>query len=242
MYKKIWLGAALLLLSGCQPVNPLIPTEPSPEVVTIQITPGLTWMLDSISACAEEDPALGLVIDTVPAVNQDLSEADILLRWDAPPQENTSTFVLAQEELILVVNPQNPVSGLRQKEVIDLFSGNIRRWELVLPGSSLGEVSLRIYSEQNEAWVLFEKAVAFTTRPFFGALLVPDPQTMREEIASQTNSLGLLPSRWLDDSVKAVAIQDLPEGMKQPIIAMLRDQPSGNLRALLLCLQATAAP
>ncbi len=242
MAKKLWLAVALLWLVGCQPVNPVIPTEPNPEVVTIQITPGLVWMLDSISVCAQENPGLGLVVDTVPAANQDLSAADMLLRWDAPPQQNPYTYELGQEELLLVVNPQNPLSGLRQKEVVDLFSGNIRTWEQVLPGSSLGEVSLRVYSEQNEAWVLFEKSVFFTTRPFFGALLVPDPQTMREEIALHVNSLGLLPARWLDDSVKAVAIQDLAEGMKQPIIAELRGQPTGNLHELLLCLGANAAP
>jgi len=239
---RLLLVLVLLILTACQPTIVQPTAEPTPTIAVIQTSPGLGWMSDSMAACAQEVPGLALVVEEIPPAHQNLSNADVVLRWDAPLEQNYPTFVLAEERLEIILHPSNPVTTLTKEQIADLFSGNLRTWDQINPELSPDEITVWIYSENNEAWILFNKTIWVDLNPYYGATLVPHPQVMREEVAGDPAAIGLLPARWLDGSVKPVTIQDLPAGMLQPIVAITRVQPAGPLHDWLGCLQAEINP
>jgi hypothetical protein len=61
---------------------------------------------------------------------------------------------------------------------------------------------------------------------------------MREAVAADSGALGILPRRWVDDTVRTVPLADLPQGaLIRPILALSAAEPQGALRAWVACLQ-----
>ena len=70
------------------------------------------------------------------------------------------------------------------------------------------------------------------------SLLAPAPAEMRAAIAADPASIGLLPGRFLDSSVRRLEIDDLdPDALRAPLLAFTPGEPQGPLRAWLFCLQ-----
>jgi hypothetical protein len=238
--RKTWLWLVLVLFSlcACQPAVVTQPPDPTPQIAVIQYTPSLGWMGEIFSACTLETPGLALIVEEIPAAFLNPENADIVLRWEAPLKTDSSTFILFMEELAIITHPSNPVTSFSMDQVLGLFSGNIRSWDQINTQFTPAEVRVWAYSENDEALQLFKKTIMGDEKLFVGATLLPNPQAMRDEVANDPSSIGLLPVRWLDSSVKSISIRDLPDGMHQPVVVLSRGQPGGMIRDWLLCLQA----
>ena len=225
------------LLTACTSVN--VEPQPSAElqVLEVQLNPELNWMLSDLNACASSSQGLNLQVDPLPDSQTGLSSADLAIFWSSQPPQGNVAYELGSESLQVVVNPANPLESISAESLVTILAGQAVKWSAVESDASLGSIQPWIYPDGLAARSLIDENILKNTRLDPEILLAPGPQEMLEAMAANPGGIGFLPSGWVDDTVKAVAVSDLPQGMSLPILAVTASQPSGSLRDMLLCLQ-----
>jgi hypothetical protein len=226
----------LLLMSACQPgLTPV--ARPTAAVLTVQSTPALQSLGKVYQVCVQELANTGLVLLDTPAVSLDPDRAGLALRWGAGSSiKNNYAVVIGQEELVFIVHPQNPLKGISLADLQAIYSGKQRDWPQSSPA---GEIQPWVYLPGDDAQAVFETSVlkgqAVSTRVTF---LAPDPEAMRDAIASSPAAIGFLPRRWLNQTVKQLPVEGLDTAsLRQPILALSKSAPDGIEKSWLICLQ-----
>lgn len=234
--QTICLAAVLLctaLVSACQ-ANPTLESQPTPQVLTVQVTPALQSMSDTFRRCTQAQPNTGLVLLDTPAASIDLDRAPLALRWGAGASLPGSAAVVGQEELVIVVNPQNPAERISLADLQAIYHGTLRAW----PGQT-SEIQPWAYASGEDIQSIFEAVVlggsALSNRT---ASTAPDPAAVREAVAGNPAAIGFLPKRWVDKSIKVLPLDGMdPANLRQPILALSKSEPKGLEKAWLICLQ-----
>ncbi len=206
---------------------------PSPVIWQVAVTPALAWLGPIFQRCASSQPGVNLVISQKPASQIDPAIVDLAFRWGGIAQPPAFAAEIGQDELAVVVNPTNPVNSLSSSQLIQLFNGSLTRWSQLDLKNFDGMVTAYRYAlsedvQQAADWLPVGPA----------GILAPDPAAVRQAVAAETYSVGYLPARWVDTSVKRVAIAGLgTDQQTRPILALAQSEPQGARRALLLCVQ-----
>ncbi|HZU87455.1 MAG TPA: undecaprenyl-diphosphatase UppP [Anaerolineaceae bacterium] len=245
------LGALVLLLSAFSPVAAVTPeagaATPTAPVITglrVQSTAAISWLQPAFNQCAAQQPELGVLLAELPASGLSLETSDLALRWGAPAQSDAVTFLLGEEELVVVVNPSNPLGSLTRAQFSLIFSGTAHEWpELInltdCPTCPSGEIHLWNYPEGADTQDALESllpAAQGVRRTY--TLIAPDPQRLRESIAADPAGIGVLPRRWVDESVKVVELPEIAaEELRFPILALSTVEPQGAIRTWLGCVE-----
>ena len=112
---------------------------------------------------------------------------------------------IARDGIAIAVHPDVPVGGLSLEEVRGIFAGEITNWnEVGGPDENIIVVSREEGSGTRGAFedmVMGEEAVIVDT-----ALLQPSNGAVKTTVASTPLSIGFLSFGYLDDSIKALAI------------------------------------
>lgn len=234
--KLLWLCVGILLLSACKPGAPTPLPSPTQNIYTIQLTPGLNWLRPLFSACADQ-LSLGLYVEETPFRQIDLQSADIGFQWggELPPQ--AVGFEISSDPLVVVVSPENPVTSLQLGQLQDIYSGKIKEWVELDPEFPAAEIHFWVNSTQDEAAGVFVNSMLNGKSSDIEAYEAPHPAEMRAAIAADAASIGYLPSRWVDSSVRAISISDQLEAPRFPVVALSSAQPEGDLQEWLLCVQ-----
>jgi len=223
-----------LATASCQAAPPV--SVPTPQFWRVQYTPALVWMTPEFNLCVRQQPGYALVVSAKPASALDVNQAEIILRWGVSAENTGYLAELGSDDLVVVVNPQNPVHDLIGSQLRNIFSGASRAWSAYSKGNS-NPIQVWAYPTGNEIRQYFEDAVA-PLRLNPSALLAPDPAAMRQAIAADTSAIGYLPGRWVDSSVRQLSITDISElSLRQPILAITPTEPQGAQKEWLLCLQ-----
>jgi hypothetical protein len=238
--KFVWtiLLAALVLLAGCRPEIQPDPPLTTPVVWQVQITPALRWLTPIFQKCTADLPGTHLVVNEQSALHLDPQKADFSFQWGEPANLLPFVTVVAQDELAVVVNPANPLTSLTMTEVQSLFAGKTDSWSLVLKArcASCGpdfEGAVKAYGYATGEDV---QQAAIWIQPGPAMFLAPDPQAVREAVARERYSIGFLPARWVDKTVKSLKIEGIEPGLlKRPILGLASQEPQGAKRAWLLC-------
>jgi len=239
-----WIGfavAALLAggnLSGCQPLAaaPL----PTPQAIRVQISPSLRPWTEDLHACASGLAGAGLVLDEIPASGMDPLQADLSLRLGGSVGENIYAAAIGEEEIVMVVHPSNPMDELAFADLQGMYAGSVGSWEEISgsPASLAGQpIQIWSYLPGEDTRSGFDAAVLSgrDTAPVVN--LAPSPKAMLEAVAGSPSAIGFVPGRWVDETVRPVAV-DLPgEALREPVLALSAKEPQGQPRQLLLCLQ-----
>lgn len=235
--------AALVLLAGCR--TEILPAPPltTPEVWQVQITPALRWLEPVFQHCAAGLPGTHLVVSEQSALYLDPQKADFSFRWGEPANLLPFLAVITQDELAVVVNPANPVTSLTVSEVQSVFAGKTDSWSLLLKARCAscapdfdGAVKAYGYAAGEDV-----QQIANWIRPGPAALLAPDPAAVRDAVARERYSIGFLPARWVDKTVKSVKIEGADPGLlKQSILGLALQEPQGSKRAWLLCVSESS--
>jgi phosphate transport system substrate-binding protein len=204
--------------------------------MTVASTLSLQSLHSLYNRCAAEQPGIGLVLLDTPTASLDSTQADLSLRWGDQDLPQGNPVVIGQEELTLIVHPQNPITQLDTAALAAIYSGTQRTWN---PDHSGGEIHAFIYPTGEDTQRLFERI--FLQGPaarIRNTAIVPDPAAMRESVAADINAIGYLPRRWMDATVKALPVSDIdPAQLRQPVLALSPAAPEGPKKAWLLCLQ-----
>ena len=235
-----YLILAAFILSACQPEIQTAPPLPTINIWQVQYTPATAWLAPiSRRALPTSKGSTSWSANTRPWL-LDVQAADFSFEWGERTAPPPFAAVIAQDQLAVVVHPSNPITSLTVSEIRDLFSGKRDSWSPLVqskcPGCAqdfTGPVTAYVYAPAGEmqlaaAWIL----------PGPGAILAPHPAAVAAAIATERLSIGFVPARWLDASIKQVKVEGAEPGMlSRPVLAMAPVEPQGAKRAWLLCLQ-----
>jgi len=221
-YFFLLLTSYSLLLASCSPATPTA----APEPVAVQYSAAAQPWLSAVYDCAGETPILA----EQRAARYFDPSAELTIRLGEPEQLTTPTFEIGVEEILVIVNPQNPVTKLDATDAGALFSGRIRNW------SQLGgpDVSVRtwIYAPGEDIQQIFEAAVMQGATVTSLARLATSPDEMAQAIASDVSAVGILPRRWKTENVQEAYV-----AASAPVLAITSTGPQEEVKDLLACLQ-----
>lgn len=121
---------------------------------------------------------------------------------------------MAQADIVVIVNPQNPLTILEEEEVRRIYLGRTR----MFPGSSQGIETLDL-PETAERFAAFYQSLTHLTPAklkrqrasylFSGKgrlpLVLPDESAVKQHVASTPSAIGYVQADQVDASVKVVA-------------------------------------
>lgn len=227
---------AVLLLSACAAAPTAVPTPtPAPVWIRLAFSSSLGSLAAEFAACVPE--GAGLAVQTVDGWAFREEDADIRLIWGDLEQVDGYGAELGSEELVVVVHPQNPIAAFDLEDLRLVYSGELQDWDLL--GQAAQPLQPYALPAGSAAWQLFEEAVL--GEPFSlgrEVVIAPSPELARAAVAGNSGSLGILPRRYLDETVRAVPISDVDQGaLVRPILAISPAEPQDAPRAWLACLQ-----
>ena len=232
---RLWLIVGLNL-AGCAQIPPA-PSLPPTQWLRVQISPSLVFFNDLYSTCTPS--GTGLAVQQVSGAAFDANQVDITLRWGASPDPGGYAAQIGEEELVLVVHPDNPVESLSLSALKTIFSGSLTAWDWDYLGQAPADLSVYAYPPSSDAQGILSSTLLLPQQALPREIVVtPGPAEMRAAVAADPGGLGFLPRRWVDPSVKIVPIAGLPPGSwVQPILALSAVEPKGPAREWLLCVQ-----
>jgi hypothetical protein len=232
----LWIGLAM---TSCQAGSPAS-SVPTPQYWRVQYTPALAWMAPVFNLCIRQQTGFALAVFARPASAMDITQAEITLRWGAPVESSGALVDLGSDDLVIVVNPHNPVQNLTANQVSNIFSGASQTWSDLSKGNK-NPIQVWSYPQGNEIRQYFEEAFA-PVDLLPSAHLAPDPGAERQSVAADPSAIGYLPGRWVDSSVRPLSINGISEtSLRQPILAITQTAPLEAQKTWLLCLQRSIA-
>ena len=233
--KKSVLLILTIWLTACS-ASPTATIPPSPQPVKVSFSPSLEPVRDALYACANTLPEIALFIEKIPITAQDFKTNDLIIWWGEKPEEMDYAFPLAEDELVVITNLENPNMELSASELEALFDGRVENWSDISTYDK--PVSVWIYPTESKLSDIFRVSILDTQRFSRLAFLAPSPQAMLEAVAADPGGIGYLPRSWLTPEVSHSLIDpNLQVMLRKPILALVNSEPQGNLSALLGCLQ-----
>jgi hypothetical protein len=229
-----------LAAASCQAVAP-VSSPPTTQYWRVQYMPALAWMAPAFNLCIRQGPpGYALAVFERPASALDISQAEIILRWGAGTDTSGAPVELGSDDLVLVVNPQNPLQTLTASQIRNIFSGANHAWSDYSKANP-NTIQVWSYPQGNEIRQYFEQALS-PVDLLPPAHLAPDPNALRQAVAADPSAIGYLPGRWVDTSVRQLSIDGVSElSLRQPILAVTQATPQGAQKEWLLCLQRSIA-
>ena len=267
----VLMGSAVLIVSGIRQSNsnlagapfgssatasaesPLLSPAVIEETMPLEISPSLDWLRAPTSSCAASIPGFAALIVDAGSDSGD----EVQLRWGEPPLLNQKAMVIGEDNLAFIVNPDNPLQKLPLALLQPILSDEIDTWgqvQIACPECfSEGQmddlidqpVDLLLYPEEDDTRRIFDETIlSGPTVSTATSYLVPSPELMKQEIAAKVNTLGFLPERAADASVKVIQVMDGSKLVRisRPILAISQSEPRGLANQFLVCLQAAITP
>ena len=229
-----------LCLGGCNSrTQQPTPTVVHPEV-EIALDPALDWLRQPIFVCAAN---LNTGIPSI-TENEAVQNSPIHLVWGETGAGVHPIFQLGEDEVVLIVNANNPTPQLSFASAQAIFKGETADWKGVAPNlTNLGEIHIWNFPSTLHIGEFFMHWLDITPNPAATIHLAPDPAAIRQAVSADPSAIGWLPKRWLDKTVKEVPIPDLTTEKKRvPILVYLDQIPDLEQSAWIKCLQDKITP
>jgi hypothetical protein len=231
MANRITICAILLLVACGAPPTHVIP--PTPQPIAISLLPSLQPLTPALLACAEGLPDIVIFLEEVPADLIYERDSDLILWLGASTETGRFASPLVQEEIVVIINPENPLGSIELNDLRAIFSGRMENWEEIAGVDS--QISVWIYPQGNEIQDHYSDVIMDGNTSSSLARLAPDADAMLEAVSTDPAAIGVIPKAWLNDSVKQLSLSGF--SLLQPILVLSRGEPQGNARALVACLQ-----
>lgn len=225
------------LIAGCStPQTGTIP--PSPQPVQVAFPSSLEPVRGALTTCANEYPEIALIIDTRSG-NFDFEDNDLTIWWGDKPPEVNEAFPLAQDELVVIANRENPVQELSANELTNLFNGRIEQWPEI--NDYQGSVSVWTYTEGSQLGKTFRSAILGDGGYSLLSFLAPTPREMVIAVIDDPGAIGFIPRSWLTSEVIEIKLDsETNQALIKPLLALTKVKPRGAALILIDCLQSGA--
>jgi hypothetical protein len=250
MRRTFRLMVILILLTGlfaCSS-SPETPTAEQPlDLIRCQITPALTHWLPEVQSCMNtKTVSSGLTVDIMPESDLTLEESDLIIKLGPKITNDPFVAVIGEETLIIVIGTEVPLRNISQADLVNIFTGQYQTWgELAaIPGDSPAATRpIQVFSFPPG----HELHQTFTDRIMKGSTITTSAQvvntldTWKASIESSPYGISyIFESQITDSGIPSLAIEDDDPAARQVlVVAITPNEPSGNLKSLLLCLQNT---
>jgi len=156
----------------------------------------------------------------------------ISLHWGSDVPDGKFAARIAMEQLTIIVNPRNSLQSVSLSELQTLINGAQPTWS---DGSA---VNIYVPDLDSDLGRQFSTLIMHSAPVSSFAKLIFDPQVMLTTVASDPSAIGISTTHWVDSTVKAISISDLPPSdLTQPVLIILPAQPEGVLQNWVACLQ-----
>ncbi len=113
-------------------------------------------------------------------------------------------FVIARDGIAMVTHPDVPVDGLTRAQVREIYAGAIKNWSEV--GGEDVPITVVSREEGSGTRGAFEEMVMGEATITGDAIFQDSNGKVRTSVSSTPNAIGFLSFGYLDDSVKALAV------------------------------------
>ena len=129
---------------------------------------------------------------------------------------------IAVDALAIIVNPENPVEILSCKDLAEILSGDVTRWDQVEP-SKLGEISV-IFDHQGSSTVKYMRDSILDGRPFGPnvSAVKTNPEVFKA-VAENKNAMGIIGVSWVSSDMKGreQSVEELAQAVEKSDTTML---------------------
>ena len=212
-----------LLLTSCNPSTPTAAAQP----ITVQYTAAAVPWLADLYDCAGANV---VTTEQRAADFLDPQSFDLAIRLGQPVHLTSPAYQIGSEDILVIVNPQNPVNALTAEQVRGLFTGQVLNWQEV--NGSSAAVQVWVFAAGEDIEQIFEQTVLGGSPVTSAARLAAGPDEMAQAIANDVNAVGILTRRW-----KTGNISDVYTIAAVPVLALTPDQPSSLTTEIITCLQ-----
>lgn len=233
------------------------PVKSTPTVVlTMNFTPPLRPFGTVFQACTRMQPGLSLLVNELSASQITYLPADIFLTWGPADIPDRKPYQTGSEELVFIVNRDNPAISMSQQQLESILSGKFTTWNSVLqpecpdcaadsPEKPIAETTIEIWSypDFEETFIALQSFPGGINIPKNISHIAPDSEAMLLSISQNFSAIGYIPRRWLDDRVKIIEILDLSqESLNHPILAYPKEPLNPVSSSFISCLQNVLNP
>lgn len=238
VYKYILMWVASLLMAACS-ANPLpLPTSTPLPSVQVRLDPVLEWSKSAMQMCSRQIPERNWLIVSTDDPISPPAETTIFLHWGSETNDLPNTYLLTSERLVIVVNPALPVTDLSFTELQAIFSGKINNWNEIAEDLPAAEIEVWYYPQNLSIMENFFRWSGLSSESLSPlGLLAPHPLELRSAIAENPLAIGILTSRWIDDTVSVIAIEGGQNPSEFPVLASVTTSDA-YLQEWLFCLQS----
>jgi ABC-type phosphate transport system, periplasmic component len=212
-----------LLLASCSNTT----LTPTAEIINIQYTSAAEPWLAALYNCAGNTV---LTADPRAADFLDLQATDLVLRLGQPENLTSSAYRIGTDNLLVIVNPQNPVKKLDASQVRGLFSGQIQDWKDA--GGSDSPAQVWAFSKADDLQTIFDQIVLNSSPVTPAARLASSPDEMIQAVSRDVNAIGILTGR-----LKTSSVSEVFTVTNVPVLVLTRSDPPGGITRILSCLQ-----
>ncbi len=239
MKKSLTLLFVLLFIAGCGVQNlPAMPTATAP--LRVELTPSTTIWSGALNRCGQLNSDLNVMVD-VNTTNQIPPGEDSLMIRSGEMETEYQQFHLADEEIVIIVNPNNPLNELTIDQLVSIYTGFSNTWGSVDPTQSTelsgSEITVYHYSIDDDLEKIFRTTDGTTFITTLSAKSVISPTDVIDRVGTKPEAIGFIPKSWLVSSVKQVKID---KKITYPLLMLTKNEPGGRLKQLMLCLQDQA--
>jgi phosphate transport system substrate-binding protein len=143
--------------------------------------------------------------------------------------------VIARDGLAVIVNPSNPVRGVKLADIKQIFSGDLRNWKFL--GGPDRTITVVTREEGSGTRGAFQELVMGKTRIFRGAITEDSNGTVREIIAHDPFSIGFISLGLINEQVRSLDLdgvaasdENIMNGsykLVRPFLFVSRSEPTG---------------
>lgn len=171
---------------------------------------------------------------------------DYFISRYVPVDDNIWAAPIAQDGLILIVHPDNPMDDIEMDTIRDIFSGKQTVWQST-SGQQQAIVTLT-YPSNNDVYHEFHHLIMGRQRITSNAQVVPNIAAMIEEVSTTPNAIGYIPLSHISDTTQILAIngvyptqstvQDNVYPLRTTIFVIGREEPPAIYRTFISWVQS----
>lgn len=225
-----------MVITACD--SPQLATvPPSPQPIRITIPPFLAPITNAVHACAVEHDEFAVLLDPSPSLRPDTGVEKLSFWWGENPDLGSYAIPIAQDDLKIIIHPQNPNDALSLEQILTIFAGQVENWSDF--SNYQQPINFWVYPDGNFLGQIFQSE--FLAGSHFSSLahIAPSPESMVIAVANDQGAIGFVLQSWIEDNVASVQVESVSNSeLQKPILAITNSDPEGELRILMACLQS----
>jgi hypothetical protein len=221
---KFILFGFFLLVTACTPATPTAALEP----IRIQYTFAAQPWLANLYACAGANI---IAAELRVSASQDPRSTDVVMRIGQPDKLTTTAYQVGSDDLLIIINRQNPLKILTTDQVRGLFTGRIQSWKSVSGADA--PVQVWVFPTGEDVQQIFEQSVLSGSPVTSAARLANSPDEMSQVVSNDVNAIGIITRHWKTEDTSAV----FTGASSLPVLAITLSTPHGGVVQILTCLQ-----